>query len=94
MYVCNCNGITVDGVEEAVRAGATKALDVYRHHDTKPVCGRCVKEITQLIRKGPRPYYQGSYLEQLKLSALAMREKHHELLADGWSWDGADGYYK
>lgn len=57
MYVCNCNGITTKDIDEAVRAGATKALDVYRHKGTKPQCGRCVKEITHRVSKGPRPYY-------------------------------------
>lgn len=57
MYVCNCNGITERDIEDAVRQGASKAIDVYRHKGAKPVCGRCVKDITQRMSKGPRPYH-------------------------------------
>jgi hypothetical protein len=35
-----------------------------------------------------------SYLQQLLNGSESAREMHDRLIADGWQWDGMDGYSK
>ena len=51
MYVCNCNGVTKQEVEEAVAAGARRPNDVLAHHGCEPCCGRCLQEIAEKIER-------------------------------------------
>ena len=51
MYVCNCNGVTKQEVEEAVAAGARRPNDVLAHHGCEPCCGRCLPEIAEKIER-------------------------------------------
>ena len=41
MFVCNCNGITEDEVDEAIRSGVVEWPDVHAYHGYEPCCGRC-----------------------------------------------------
>lgn len=49
MYVCNCNGIRERQVRAAIAAGAARPADVFKAHQCKPQCARCVCEMRQII---------------------------------------------
>ena len=52
MYVCNCNGVTRNEVDEAIAAGAQGPEEVLAHHGCEPCCGRCLPEIAEGIACG------------------------------------------
>jgi bacterioferritin-associated ferredoxin len=52
MYVCNCNGVTRNEVDEAIVAGAQGPEEVLAHHGCEPCCGRCLPEIADGIASG------------------------------------------
>lgn len=52
MYVCNCNGVTRNEVDEAIVAGAQGPEEVLAHHGCEPCCGRCLPEIAEGIASG------------------------------------------
>lgn len=49
MYVCNCNGITEQQVETAIRAGCSKPLDIYAGCGKEPKCGRCMERMWDML---------------------------------------------
>ena len=49
MYVCNCNGIRERQVRAAIAAGASRPADVFKVHQCKPQCARCVCDVRQMI---------------------------------------------
>lgn len=49
MYVCNCNGIRERQVRAAIESGASRPADVFRAHDCRPQCARCVCEMREMI---------------------------------------------
>lgn len=49
MYVCNCNGIRERQVRAAIEDGATRPADIFRAHDCRPQCARCVCEMRGMI---------------------------------------------
>jgi bacterioferritin-associated ferredoxin len=49
VYVCNCNGIRERQVRAAIEAGASRPADVFRAHDCRPRCARCVCEMREMI---------------------------------------------
>ena len=52
MYVCNCNGIREREVRAAIDAGAARPADIFRAHQCKAQCARCVREMRQMIDEG------------------------------------------
>ena len=50
MYVCNCNGIRERDVNQAIEAGASKPVDVFRHCNTSAQCAKCVCDMRRLIQ--------------------------------------------
>jgi len=54
MYVCHCaqpNGLTEEDVRDAVKAGARKRSDVYKHHNKRPSCGICTQHMNEVMAK-------------------------------------------
>jgi bacterioferritin-associated ferredoxin len=49
LYVCNCNGIREREVRSAIDAGASRPSDVFRHHQCKAQCAKCVCEMRAMI---------------------------------------------
>jgi bacterioferritin-associated ferredoxin len=49
MYVCNCNGIRERQVRQAIAAGARRPADVFKAHECRPRCARCVCEMREMI---------------------------------------------
>jgi len=49
VYVCNCNGIRERQVRAAIESGASRPADVFRAHDCRPQCARCVCEMREMI---------------------------------------------
>lgn len=94
IYICNCNGLNEHDINKAITSGARTYEEVIAYHGLGPVCRSCANEISAKLR-GPRPYHTAlNSLIQSKNGALAMREMHDQLMAEGYSYDGGDGYYK
>jgi bacterioferritin-associated ferredoxin len=56
MIVCNCNRLNDRDIDAAIRAGAARAPDVYRHHGCEVRCGACVNDICEkLATRGAAP---------------------------------------
>ena len=51
MYVCNCNGIRERQVRVAIAAGASRPAEVFKAHQCKPQCARCVCDVRQMIHE-------------------------------------------
>lgn len=49
MYVCNCNGLNERMVDEAVAEGARTVAAVFREHECRVQCGRCVGDMRNRI---------------------------------------------
>ena len=49
MYVCNCNGIREGQVRAAIAAGASRPAEVFKAHQCRPQCARCVCDMRQMI---------------------------------------------
>lgn len=45
MFVCNCNGLSEQQVDEAIEQGCAKPLDIYSHCGTEPKCGKCMERM-------------------------------------------------
>ncbi len=50
MYVCNCNGIRERDVQQAIEAGASKPVDVFRHCQGAAQCAKCVCDMRCMIQ--------------------------------------------
>ncbi len=50
MYVCNCNGIRHRDVQSAIRGGAQRPADVFRHCHGAPQCAKCVCDMRRMIQ--------------------------------------------
>ncbi len=50
MFVCLCNGVTSQTVNEAVAAGASTTKDVAQACGAGADCGRCRRTIQALLR--------------------------------------------
>ena len=50
MYVCNCNGIRARDVSAAVRNGASRPAQVFRHCQGAAQCAKCVCEMRRMIQ--------------------------------------------
>ena len=51
MYVCVCNVLTDRDVAAALDAGARTAVCVYRYHDCRPQCGRCLAMVRDTVAR-------------------------------------------
>jgi bacterioferritin-associated ferredoxin len=49
VYVCNCNGIREREVRAAIEQGAKRPAEVFRRHQSKPQCARCVCDMRAMI---------------------------------------------
>lgn len=49
MYVCNCNGLTQKQVKQAIEDQPRDVMSVYKYYDCQPQCGRCVREIREML---------------------------------------------
>jgi bacterioferritin-associated ferredoxin len=49
MYICNCNGLNEQTVYEAIEKGAQKPAHIFKSHNCKPQCAKCVCEINEII---------------------------------------------
>ena len=54
MYVCNCNGLTVNDVIKACADGIQKADDVFDCYNVEKCCGKCVPEIEGYLQKSKK----------------------------------------
>lgn len=50
MYVCNCNGIRERDVQQAIEAGASKPVEVFRHCQGAAQCAKCVCDMRCMIQ--------------------------------------------
>ena len=50
MYVCNCNGIRERDAHRAIQAGACRPADIFRHHQCRPQCAKCVCDMRRMIQ--------------------------------------------
>ena len=50
MYVCICNAINDRCVKAAAADGARRPLDVYRASGCNPQCGKCARQIREILR--------------------------------------------
>ena len=50
MYVCNCNGIRERDVLQAIEAGASKPVEVFRHCQVAAQFAKCVCYMLCLIQ--------------------------------------------
>ena len=51
MYICNCNGLNEQMVEDSIAGGAKSVRDVYRRSRCIARCGRCAPEICERLRQ-------------------------------------------
>ena len=56
MYVCNCNGIRERQVRAAIAAGASRPADVFKAHQCRPQCARCVCEMREMIQESRQAF--------------------------------------
>lgn len=49
MYVCICNALKAKDVQSAVSNGAGKVSEVFQSSGCKADCGRCFKDMRQMI---------------------------------------------
>lgn len=47
MFVCMCNALKEQEMQQAAASGATCALDIYKSLGCQPVCGRCVPYVEE-----------------------------------------------
>jgi len=50
MYVCNCNGLRERDAYAAIEAGACKPADIFRAHQCRAQCARCVCDMRRMIQ--------------------------------------------
>ncbi|MCE2926290.1 MAG: (2Fe-2S)-binding protein [Rickettsiales bacterium] len=50
MYVCICNNIRNKEIDSMAQDGCSSASDVFRRMGCRPVCGKCVPEISDALR--------------------------------------------
>lgn len=50
MYICNCNGIREREVHAALHADVLTVAGLYRHCGKKAQCGKCTREMVDLLR--------------------------------------------
>ncbi len=49
MYLCNCNGLTVNEVRKVCSDGISNAEDVFKFFGVEECCGKCIPEIKEYI---------------------------------------------
>jgi bacterioferritin-associated ferredoxin len=49
MFICNCNGLRTDDINEALAAGAVCPQTVHAYHGCAEQCGRCRPEIQECL---------------------------------------------
>jgi bacterioferritin-associated ferredoxin len=56
MIVCLCNALTDRDVRDAAARGADRVALVYRECNCRPDCGKCAREVRDILRAPcPRP---------------------------------------
>lgn len=50
MYVCNCNGLTLAQIEEAVDSGVSEPHEALEYHNCRPRCCGCLNSIGYMIK--------------------------------------------
>ena len=49
MYVCICNGLTSNKINDAIDTGVKKSNKIHSYFDCKPKCGKCLDFIDEII---------------------------------------------
>lgn len=49
MYVCNCNGIREREVRDAIAAGASRPVEIFKACEARPQCARCVCDMREML---------------------------------------------
>jgi bacterioferritin-associated ferredoxin len=58
MYVCLCTGLNDAAIESAIKSGAKRVSEVFKHHGCKAQCGSCsttIKDAIVCSSKAPAP---------------------------------------
>ncbi|MCC7282830.1 MAG: (2Fe-2S)-binding protein [Acetobacteraceae bacterium] len=55
MIVCLCNALTDRDVRDAAARGAERVSQVYRECGCRVDCGKCAREMRDILRTPPRP---------------------------------------
>jgi bacterioferritin-associated ferredoxin len=55
MIVCLCNALSDRDVRDAQARGADRVALVYRECNCRPDCGKCAREVRDLLRTRPCP---------------------------------------
>jgi bacterioferritin-associated ferredoxin len=50
LYICICNGLRQRDAHAAIEAGASKPAQIFRHHQCRPQCAKCVCELRRMIQ--------------------------------------------
>lgn len=54
MIVCLCNGLSLEEVADAVRAGCASPREVFAACGCLKQCGKCEREMTAILRESRR----------------------------------------
>ena len=54
MIVCLCNALTDRDVRDAAARGAERVSQVYRECGCRVDCGKCAREVRDILRAPPR----------------------------------------
>jgi len=49
MYVCICKGLNDADIDAAIKSGAKRVSEVFKHHGCKAQCGTCAESIKDAI---------------------------------------------
>lgn len=49
MYVCLCTGMNCRQLKQAVADGARTPAQLFRHHGSRPGCGRCRETMLEML---------------------------------------------
>ena len=49
MYVCICKGLNDADIDAAIKSGAKRVSEVFKHHGCKAQCGACNQTIKNAI---------------------------------------------
>ena len=50
LYICNCNGLRQRDARAAIEAGASRPVEIFRHHGCAAQCAKCVCEMRRMIQ--------------------------------------------
>ncbi len=63
MYICICNAVTENHIEEAVRQGARRMRDLHKQLGVTAECGRCANCAHQCLKSALAEGKNGSWTQ-------------------------------